>query len=268
MAAKICNRKNCKRSVQKMRIRSLLIILTIGLLLVNAICVSALGQTSESIARGDVYFGLMRYRDAIAWYKLDSTKAEAQWKIARAYVCYGDNAVPAEKEYNFRNAVRAANKCIELEETNANGHTWLAAALGNTAMYEGSKTKVRLCTQIKKELNRAIALNPKDDIAYSILGSFYREIGNISWLEKQLAMTFIGKIPDGTYEDSEKAFAKAIALNPTIMRHWYEQGLLYKYWNKNEQAIASFNKAKACPVFVSSDNKRLAAIEVYLKNLQ
>lgn len=251
-----------------MKRRSLIIIVGIGLLLVNLLCSLTFSQTSQSIVRGDTYFNLMRYRDAIAWYTLDSTNAEAQWKIARAYVCYGDNATITEKEYNFRKAVIAAKKCIALEETNSNGHTWLAAALGNTAMYEGSKTKVKLCNQIKSELNRAIVLNPKDDIAYSILGSFYREIGHISWFEKQLALTFIGKIPDGTYEDSEKAFGKAIALTPHIMRHWYELGLLYSYWNKKPQAIAAFNKAKTCAVLVTSDNKRLAAIEVQLKNLK
>lgn len=250
-----------------MNIRSLFITLTFGLL-ICVLCSSTFDQKGESIVRGDTYFHLMRYKDAIAWYTLDSTNAEAQWKIARAYVCYGDNAAAIEKEYNFRRAVRAAKKCIELQETNSNGHTWLAAALGNTAMYEGSKTKVRLCNQIKNELTRAVALNPKDDIAYSIFGSFYREIGHISWIEKQLALTFIGKIPDGTYEDSERAFNKSIALAPNIMRHWYELGLLYSYWDKKAQAIAAFNKAKTCPVLVTSDNKRLAAIAVHLKNLQ
>jgi tetratricopeptide (TPR) repeat protein len=251
-----------------MRIKTLIIIVVTGLLLVNVLCSLTYSQTSEIIVKGDTYFKLMRYKDAVAWYKLDSNKAEAQWKIARAYVCYGDNAVPAEKEVNFRAAVIAAKKCITLEETNANGHTWLAAALGNTAMYEGSKTKVRLCNQIKAELTRAVALNPKDDIAYSIFGSFYREIGHISWVEKQLALVFIGRIPDGTYEDSEKAFGKAVALAPNIMRHWYELGLLYKYWGKKSQAIAAFTKAKTCPVLVSSDNKRIVAIAAFLKDLQ
>lgn len=251
-----------------MRIRNLIIILVAGLLAINLLSSYILNFTSQSIMRGDTYFNLMRYKDAIAWYNLDSTKAEAQWKIARAYVCYGDNAPAIEKEVNFRNAVKASKRCIQLEETNANGHTWLAAALGNTAMYEGSKTKVKLCNQIKAEVTRAISLNPKDDIAYSILGSFYREVAHISWIEKQLAMTFIGKIPDGTYTDSEKALGKAIALTPNIMRHWYELGLLYTYWNKKNQAIAAFNKAKTCPILVSSDNKRIAAIAVHLKNLE
>ncbi len=242
-----------------------LINLALMVLLANAIVAS---EASESIVRGDTYFNLMRYRDAIAWYNLDSTKAEAQWKIARAYVCYGDNAPDKEKEYNFRHAVQAAKRCIQIEETNGNGHTWLAAALGNTAMYEGAKTKVQLCNQIKAELTRAIALNPNDDIAYSILGSFYREIAHISWVEKQLALAFLGRIPDGTYEDSEKALAKAIAINPAIMRHWYEEGLLYEYWNKKPQAIAAFNKARACAVLVSSDNKRLTSAAAKLQELK
>ena len=261
------NRKDCKRSLQKMKLKTIINIL-IGLLLINLLSSLTYSQTSEIIVKGDTYFKLMRYKDAVAWYKLDSNKAEAQWKIARAYVCYGDNALAAEKEINFRKAVEAAKKCIAIEETNGNGHTWLAAALGNTAMYEGSKTKVRLCNQIKEELTRAITLNPKDDIAYSIFGSFYREIGHISWIEKQLALAFIGKIPDGTYEDSEKAFAKATALAPTIMRHWYELGLLYKYWGKNAQAVVAFNKAKACPVLISSDNNRVAEISIFLKDVQ
>lgn len=250
-----------------MRIQNLILILIASLLTINLLS-SYTSNTNQSIARGDVYFNLMRYKDAIAWYNLDSSKAEAQWKIARAYVCYGDNAPDSEKEVNFRNAVKAAKRSIELEETNSNGHTWLAAGLGNTAMFEGSKTKVKLSTQIKAEVMRAISLNPKDDVAYSILGSFYREIAHISWVERQLAMTFIGKIPDGSYEDSEKALQKATALAPTVMRHWYELGLLYIYWDKKPEAIAAFNKAKTCPILVSSDNKRLAAIPDLLKDLE
>lgn len=251
-----------------MRIQNLIIILVAGLLTINVLSSYIFNTSSQSIIKGDSYFNLMRYKDAIAWYNLDSSKAEAQWKIARAYVCYGDNAPALEKETNFRSAVKAAKRCIQLEETNSNGHTWLAAALGNTAMYEGSKTKVKLCNQIKAELTRAVTLNPKDDVAYSIFGSFYREIGHINWFEKQLALTFIGKIPDGTYEDSEKAFGKAVALTPNIMRHWYELGVLYTYWDKKPQAIAAFNRAKTCPVLVSSDYKRLTAIATHLKNLE
>ncbi|MBC7450175.1 MAG: hypothetical protein H7259_01660 [Cytophagales bacterium] len=235
-----------------------------ALLFINT---SFINHPENAIAKGDLYFNQMRYLDAIAWYSLDSANAEAQWKIARANICIGESTDKNLKEAYFRKAEKAARACITINERNGYGHTWLAAALGTVAMYEGSKTKILLVTEIRKELDRAIALNPKDDIAYSILGSVYREIGNISWFERQLAETFIGKIPSGGYEDSEKAFKQATTLAPDIMRHWCEFGLLYEYWDKPELAKQAFLKAKACPVFLKGDHDRLIIIEEHLKNL-
>jgi len=232
----------------------------IVLLLLTLFC-STINLPDESIKRGDAYFDLMRYRDAIAWYNLDSSKAEAQWKIAKANVCYGDIALKSEKEQYFRAAEKAAQRSIALESSNSNGYTWRAAAIGNIAMYEGSAARVKSCNSIKADVLKAIQLNPNDDIAYSILGSLYREIGNISWVEKQLAMTFIGKIPDGGYLESEQSFNKAIAINPELMRHWYELGLLYTYWGKKDKSIEAFEKAKMCPVLIASDKNKLIDIE-------
>jgi tetratricopeptide (TPR) repeat protein len=222
---------------------------------------SILKQQIDAITNGDKYFVLMRYRDAISWYILDSTSAEAQWKIAKANICYGDVAAEIEKEQYFRAGEKAAQKCILIDPSNSNGYTWRAASLGNIAMYEGSTVRVQLCTSIKNDLLKAILLNPKDDIAYSILGSLYREIGNISWVEKKLALTFIGKIPDGGYPESEQNFNKAISINPQLMRHWYELGILYTYWNKPEKASAAFERAKTCPVLIASDKNKLIDIE-------
>lgn len=227
-----------------------------------------MSTTADAIKTGDHYFDLMRYRDAIAWYSTDSTNAEAQWKIARAYICYGDYVPKTQKEAAFRSAEKAARNCIRISETNGNGHTWLAAALGNIAMYEGSRSKVRMCTQIKNELNRAIALNPKDDVAYSILGSFYRVLGNISWLEHELAVAFIGKIPEGGFADSEKALKQAATLEPLIMRHWYEQGLTYMDWGKEDLAKQAFLKAAACPLLLASDASKLQKTKSYLEKLK
>ena len=135
-------------------------------------------------------------------------------------------------------------------------------------MYEGSTARVKLCNSIKADVLKAIELNPNDGIAYSILGSLYREIGNISWVEKKLAMTFIGKIPDGGYVESEQSFNKAIAINAQVMRHWYELGLLYTYWDKDAQAIAAFQRAKTCPVLIASDKNKLISIEKRLASGQ
>ncbi|HXA01214.1 MAG TPA: hypothetical protein VNW99_04455 [Cytophagaceae bacterium] len=219
----------------------------------------------DPVAMGDKYFLLMRYKDAVAWYEQNAGLAEAQWKIARSYVCYGDIMVGAERETPYRNAEKAARRCISLDESNANGHTWLAAALGNIAVFEGSKTKVKLCNEIKKELTRALILNPKDDVAYSILGTFYRVLGNINWFERKLAAAFLGKIPEGGFEDSEKSLFSAIKISPHVMRHWFELGMLYRDWDKEEKAKEAFIKAQKCSIQLASDKNRLNDINGYLK---
>jgi len=89
-----------------------------------------------------------------------------------------------------------------------------AAALGNIAMFEGSKGKVRLCNEIKQELDRALDLDSLDDVAYSIMGSFYLALGKVSWIERQLASVFLGSLPDGGFEEAEAALRRAIAIAP------------------------------------------------------
>jgi tetratricopeptide (TPR) repeat protein len=225
----------------------------------------SLQSNPDPVAMGDKYFLLMRYKDAVAWYQQNSGLAESQWKIARAYVCYGDIMEGEEREIPYRNAIVAARRCIAIDEKNANGHTWLAASLGNIAIFEGSRSKVKLCSEVKKELIRAISLNPKDDVAYSVLGTFYRVVGNISWFERKLAAAFLGKIPEGGFEDSEKCFFSAIKISPHLMRHWFELGLLYRDWDKEEKAKEAFIIAQKCPVQLASDKNRLKNIIEFLK---
>jgi tetratricopeptide (TPR) repeat protein len=126
-------------------------------------------------------------------------------------------------------------------------------------MFEGGKSKVVLCYAIKSELTAAINLNPNDDIAYSILGSFYMALGNVSWVERQLAAIFLGSLPDGGYEDSETALKKAIALAPMTIRHHFELGRLYMLQDRRGEALKEFLKVASLPLKLASDQRTLSS---------
>jgi len=222
-------------------------------------------RKEDNITQGDNYFVKMKYREALYFYQQDLESYEAQWKICRTYIVIADTSSGTLKRNYIRHAETAARKAILLNDTCGAAHTWLAAALGNKAIFEGSKEKIRLCNSIKAELNRAIQLNPNDDVAYSILGTFYRQLGSITWVERQLAETFLGSIPSGGYVDSEKKLKTAITLSPTTIRHHYEIGLLYKVWGKKELAKSSFIKAQSLTAQVYSDYTRKKHIEELLK---
>ena len=211
----------------------------------------------SSLTEADREFESNNYSSAVAIYDSllisSEDSSDVLWRLARVYVCMGDIAPRDQKQHLYRRAGAFAERAITADSTKPEGHTWRAAALGNIAMFEGAKTKVQLCTVIKSELDEAIKLNPKDDIAYSILGSFYMALGNISWVERQLAAIFLGGIPDGEYVEAEESLKRAISLSPTTIRHHFELGRLYSYEDRNEEAIEEFRKAASLPALLIRD---------------
>jgi len=232
-------------------------------MIIIALIVGAL--ISYSTADGDQAFASMKYDEAVTIYESllsrDSTESEVFWRLARVHVCMGDVQEGKEREIHYRRALYFARRCVTVDSQSSAGYTWLAAALGNTAMFEGSRTKVAYCREIKRLLDIAIVLDPKNDVAYSILGSFYRQLANVNWLERSLADLLMGGLPQGGRKESEDALTKAIAIAPNIIRHRYELGLLYKEWSKDDQARETFEVARQLQPSMVSDYKRLAQIE-------
>jgi tetratricopeptide (TPR) repeat protein len=212
---------------------------------------------AHPLASGDSAFVAIRYADARAIYLKalhDVPQSPATlWRLARLANVEAGSAMGEAKRAGYQEAERYARACVAADTTVAEGYTWLAVSLGNLAMFEGSKAKVRMCSEIKGALDRALLLKPDDDIAYTILGSFYRALGNVSWIERQLASVFLGSLPDGGYPEAEVALKKAIALAPGTLRHRKELGMLYIDWGKDEQAKTVLRESLQIPDVLASD---------------
>jgi tetratricopeptide (TPR) repeat protein len=226
-------------------------------LLLVALLVTGGGASAPRRMAGDAEFERLEYARAEVAYDsaraLTPDSAGYLWRLGRLYVCMGDMADHDKKEETYRKAVAYAERCIRADSNIAAGHTWKAAALGNIAMFEGSKGKVRLCNEIKHELDRALALDSLDDVAYSIMGSFYLALGKVSWIERQLASLFLGSLPDGGFEEAEAALRRAIAIAPGMVRHRFELALVLKEEGKTREAIEAFRAASELPTTVASD---------------
>ena len=221
---------------------------------------------------GDREFESREYASAIAAYEnhlqIPTDSCEVFWRLARVQICLGDVVEGAESEAHYRTGEQFAQTAVRLDSANSNAHTWLAVALGSIAVFEGSKSKIRMSNEIKYHLDRAISLNPNDDVAYSVLGSFYAALGNISWFERQLAKVFLGRIPDGGYEEAEAAFKRAIVIAPAVVRHHYALGLLYKSLDRDPEAAVEFECALSLPVSLARDVKDQRAAREFLVSLQ
>jgi len=217
----------------------------------------SLPDSSSSIAVADREFASFDYASARAIYDsiltTSNDSAVVLWKLARTSICEGDISSPQKKIELYTEAKKLAERSVRADSLNSDSHTWLAASIGNIAMFEGGKTKVRLCRVIKREIDRALVLNPKNALAYSILGSFYKALGDVSWIEKQLANIFLGGLPDGGYDESVIAFQKAIELAPDVIRNHHELGKVYLLQERENEAMAEFQQTLSMPIRIGMD---------------
>lgn len=219
---------------------------------------------------GDRAFMAQRYPDAIVAYSgslsIDST-CSVLWRLSRVHVCLGDVLESPAREEHYRRAVDYAYAAVSRDPASSEAHAWTAASLGSLAMRSSAKEKVRLSREIKKHADEAVRLNPRNDIALTILGSFYRELAKVGWLERSLANLLFGGLPAGSFEDSETALKRAIAAAPDVMRHYYELGKLYMDWERPDDARTVLEQGLTKPILLASDHKRKERIRKYLDHL-
>ncbi len=225
----------------------------------------------SKLTAGDEAFLRMEYPAAIEFYNAALEQSlndpELLWRLARVYVCKGEVHEGEQRASECKQAEVYARRCIEADSTKAQGHSWRAAALGYMALDAGKSEQVKLSYELLREVELAILLNPNDDAAYSIKGSFYRALGNVSWFQRQLAALFVGKVPNGGFVEAEAALKKAIALAPDVMRHQYELGILYIDMDRREEAKKALEHAATLHIKVAIDRPRLKKIQDLLVKL-
>lgn len=216
---------------------------------------------SSAFNAGDELFRAQDYAGAMDAYishtRAHSNDVEAYWRLARAAICAGDVSPANDKETFYRKALAASEAAVRLDSLHSNAQCWYAVSLGYKALREGNRKKVELCRSIQKALSIAITIDPNNDVAYSIYGSFYRALGNINWVERQLADLLLGGLPDGGFVDAERMLKKAVELSPTTLRHRYELGMVYFDWGKQEQGKETFRSALNIQPILASDHDRI-----------
>lgn len=230
-----------------------------------------LADDSSALGAADASFFAMEYPVAVTAYNalLLSRPEDPQilWRLARAHVCLAEVQDDAQRKSMCEIAERYARRCIRADSGVAEGHTWLAAALGYIALDEGAHRQAQFSKEILGETDRALQLNPRDDAALSIRGSVFRALGNVSWVKRQLASLLFGGVPSGGFEEAEAALHEAIALAPDVMRHSYELGVLYLDWGRQDDARRVLEQALSMPVRVAIDKPRREKIRLFLSRL-
>jgi tetratricopeptide (TPR) repeat protein len=234
-----------------------------------AFLIGALAAGAEEVAatiaagdaameRLDLEAGITAYRSVL---EADPGSYEATWKLVRALTDKATlSKVPTEQEGLCVDAESLARKAVSLSPSDANGHTYLAVAVGKLALFEGGKRKVELSKEVKAEAEKALELNPEDDVALHVLAIWNREMVDLGWFLKSFAQLLYGKFPPASLDEAITNLRRATELKPDVIPHHVELGITLASAKRWPEAKAELDKGLALPTaWVTDDHYRSLA---------
>ena len=156
--------------------------------------------------------------------EVDGRNFEALVKMARAYIDVGDMIPETGANWKERKlkeyavAEDYARRALKVDPNSTWSHFWVAAALGNSAMVSPISRQLELANQIRGEIEKAIALDGKNGLAYHAYGVWHRKVAEIGSASRVFASVLYGQsVPAGSLEKSVEYLKKAVELNPTFI---------------------------------------------------
>jgi tetratricopeptide (TPR) repeat protein len=224
------------------------------------------------MAKGDVFDQRLQPREALKYYlpanRLDPNDVQILVRIARQYRhMMSDTSSKTEKLRLGRVSLGFALRAAALAPNNSEAQLSPAISYGKMLPYMGSKEQVDSSPRIKKAVDRALQLDPRNDTAWNILGRWNRVLANINVVKRALAGAVYGQLPVTTNEEAERDLKKAIAINPHRLMHYIELGRIYVAMGRKEEARNFIEKGLSMPNKENEDPEMKAIGRELLKQL-
>ncbi|MEO0265487.1 MAG: tetratricopeptide repeat protein [candidate division WOR-3 bacterium] len=232
-----------------------------------------LAALNPLLIKGDSLFTQLKYEEALKFYETAFQKEpgdyEALWRLSMCYLNIGEDQIdPKKQEEYYNKAVEFAKKATEIKPDGDWGWTYLAASYGRIALSKGGKEKVKYAMLIKESVQKALKLNPENDLANFIWGSYNFEAATLNPVLRSFAKTLFGEVPQGTIEDAERYIKKAIAINPGRVQYHYDLARVYEHQKKLEEARGTLKKAISLKPQTRQDIKYLELSRKMLEKLE
>ena len=198
----------------------------------------------------DVHTGLAHFEAALS---LDSTSYEANWRAAIALMDEGeaipDSVKSPRRDSLYARAETLARRAVAADSARAEGHFALAAAIGRASLTMGKKERIRRAAVIRDEALRTIAIDPRHDGAYHIMGRWNAEIMRLSGLSRFFAKKFLGAGVFGkaSWDAAISNMEKAVALDPGRIYHRLELAEIYTDRKRYADARQQLEKVAELP---------------------
>ncbi len=177
-------------------------------------------------------------------------------RMAKQYSDLVDETRPANAARLLAEQARDyALRAVQLAPNNAKARLTLAVCYGKLTDYVGNKTKLEYSKLIRDETLASIALDPRDDFAWHVLGRWHFGVANVNGVLKALANLVYDGMPDASNEEAVKALKKACDIAPQRIIHHSELARVYKTMGKHDLAEKEWQLVRSLPATDKGDEK-------------
>jgi tetratricopeptide (TPR) repeat protein len=214
---------------------------------------SAIDHVAMGVAASDAHdpgTALEHYHAAL---KEDSLNYEANWRAAITQLdlteLLPDSLRRARRDSLYAVAERYAARAVASDSMGADGHFALAAAIGTGSVLLSKEARIRRAATIRREALKAIALNPRHDGAYHILGRWNAEIMRLSGISRFFARNFLGAdvFKQASWKKATTFMEKAVELDPGRIQHHLELARIYADRKRGPDAEAQLHLVESLP---------------------
>jgi len=172
-------------------------------------------------------------------------------KLTRALVDAGEDQDGDGAEAWFRRAVEQSRVLVRERPERAEGHYYLAVSLGRLAQFLGGKEKVALAAEIRRSVDRALAIDPRHAEALLTRGIYFYELATLNSALRLFAKMLYGGLPEGSLEDAESDLRASLALMPENSNTIYHLALVAY---ENEDWSSCLDHCRRVAALPPSDN--------------
>ena len=209
------------------------------------------GSADDLIKSGDELDLKLKASEALDFYlaaeKLDPKNASLLVRIARQYRHLMVDATTREEKLRLGGigldyAQRAATLAPNDPRRNSP-----AISYGKLVPLQGIKEQTEAARRIKVAADKAIKLDPQNDLAWHVLGRWNKVLADVNGIKRALGSLLYGELPTGSNADAVLCFQKAIEINPNRLMHYIELGQTYAQMGKTADAHRLIVKGLAMP---------------------
>ncbi|MGA7393341.1 MAG: tetratricopeptide repeat protein [Terrimicrobiaceae bacterium] len=218
-----------------------------------AVCTAVRAEETDDLVRkGDVFDAKLQADEALQFYlpaeELEPTNVRILVRIARQYRYLMADALAREEKLRLGEvALKYAQRAATLAPDDAEAQLSIAISYGKMLPLMGIREQIEASRQIKRTVDKAIKLDPNNDLAWHVLGRWHRVLSEVSTFKRSVASLVYSKLPQTTTEEAVRCFQKAIEINPNRLMHYVELGRAYAQMGRTAEARRFIEKGLAMP---------------------